>query len=229
MQAYASPPEKHHAGIPGTFLRGLWSCRPHQSLGHQRSFLPEPDPKEAAAPRETWPWIVPITRRLSHAQRSPGAEDSPSIRTQESWLPHCPLSPAGSSGRALAAATSSVQHRHHPPAQDLQLRTAGSPWATPCEGAPDTLTFGGEIQEHWELGNHIRGDGHPPAALHLACCWPSAQDKGCPPWLLNHSSSARCPVSEGRPVQACCLLTPLLATEGQRWGAPKQCPAGTRP
>jgi len=37
------------------------------------------------------------------------------------------------------------------------------------------------------------------------------------------------PVSEGRPVQACCLLTPLLATEGQRWGAPKQCPAGTRP
>lgn len=72
-------------------------------------FIPEPEPHEGPASRESGPWTAPLARGRSHSQGSLRAPDS--TRT---WLPRRPPSPVGPPGRALAAAPSPVQSPPQP-------------------------------------------------------------------------------------------------------------------
>ena len=130
-----------------------------------------------------------------------------------------------------------------PTAQQLQLLTVDSPGATPREGAPKTLTLGGELEERGEQAAQLQADGHAAAALHRACRLPSAQEKGCSLQLLAQNSSPTCPCSSAS-QQGPCLSARVpqrspaasrlrswlwSSSEGQQWGAPEQCSAAPRP
>ena len=121
-----------------------------------------------------------------------------------------------------------------PTAQQLQLLTVDSSAATPREGAPQTLTLGGELQERGEQAAQLQADGHSAAAFHRACCLPSAQGKGRSLQLLAQNSSLTCPCSACQ--QGSCLSARVpqrspaasrpcswlwSSSEGQQWGAPE--------
>ena len=78
-------------------------------------------------------------------------------------------------------------------AQQLQLSRADSPGVTPREGAPQTLTLSGELQERGEQEAQVRADGHSAAALHCACSGEGTRLPAPRPKLLSDKTPLVCP------------------------------------
>lgn len=78
IQAHTNTPEKHHHGY-GAGLCSDFSLTQspegkrgrRKPLGHGMSFLPELEPTETPAPRETWPWTA-LSQGTEPCLKEPG-------------------------------------------------------------------------------------------------------------------------------------------------------------